>query len=80
MTASWPTTNRPAEGISITPAELLRLANLHEPEASASPPSYRMATCVRCGRRMARMWHLWLHDGGFKKEIHLCRRCGKHYR
>lgn len=25
------------------------------------------------------MWHLWLDDGGFKKEVHMCRRCGRDY-
>lgn len=61
----------------IPQAELLRLAAKHEPEASSSPPRYRRATCVDCGRPMIRMWHLWLLDGGFKKEVHLCKRCGK---
>lgn len=55
------------------------LAEKHEPEASSSPPSYRMATCVTCGKRMIRMWHLWLKTGGFKKEIHMCKRCGKEW-
>lgn len=62
------------------PDRIAELANMHEPEASASPPSYRMATCVQCGRRMVCMWHLWVSNGGFKKEVHMCRRCGKRYR
>ena len=63
----------------ITQEELVRLANLHEPEASASPPSFRKATCVVCKDPMVEMWHLWLHEGGFKKEIHMCIRCGLDY-
>lgn len=66
--------------MNISQRELFRLCERHEPEASASPPAYRMATCVVCGRRMARMWHLWLAAGGFRKEVHMCRRCGKAYR
>lgn len=55
--------------------ELVRLANLHEPEASASQPGFRRATCVVCSQAMIVMWHLWLHEGGFKKEIHMCADC-----
>lgn len=65
--------------INVPQEELYRLADKHEPQASASPPTFRMATCVKCGRRMIFMWHLWLRDGMFKKEVHLCRRCGKNY-
>lgn len=64
---------------SLSQSELARLANLHEPEASASLPTYRPATCVVCTRPMTSMWHLWLHEGGFKKEIHMCLRCGEGY-
>ena len=64
---------------SLSQSELARLANLHEPEASASPPSYRPATCVVCTIPLASMWHLWLHEGGFKKEIHMCWKCGWEY-
>jgi hypothetical protein len=28
---------------------------------------------------MTEMWHIWLKDGGFKKEIHLCKKCGYKY-
>ena len=59
--------------------DLVDLANLHEPEASSSPPEYRPATCVVCSRPMTSMWHLWLHEGGFKKEIHMCLVCGEKY-
>lgn len=31
-------------------------------------------------RRMVRMWHLWLHEDGFRKEVHMCRKCGRRYR
>lgn len=65
--------------LNITQAELLALALRHEPEASASKPSYRMATCVKCLRPMIRMWHCWLTIGDFKKEVHLCYQCGLDY-
>lgn len=65
--------------LEISQRELLELANKHEPEASASPPGYRQATCVKCGKPMIYMWHLWLNVGGFKKEIHMCFECGKPY-
>lgn len=63
----------------ITQEELVRLANLHEPEASASPPGFRLATCVVCKRPMVAMYHLWLNEGGFKKEIHCCCDCARDY-
>lgn len=62
--------------LNIPPGKLLELANRWEPEASSSPPVFRAATCVQCGEPMAEMWHVWLKDGGFKKEIHLCWDCG----
>lgn len=69
--------------IKISQRALYWLAMRWEPSASASPPSYRRATCVVCGKPMWRMWHLWIsyHDHGtrFIKEIHMCRRCGKPY-
>lgn len=55
---------------------LVELAERWEPEASASPPGFRRATCVICGRPMESMWHLWIHEGGFKKELHACKECG----
>jgi len=46
----------------ISMEERARLALLHEPEASASPDGFRLATCVvpTCKRPMVAMWHLWL--------------------
>lgn len=63
----------------ITQEQLVDLANHWEPEASQSPPGFRKATCVVCAAPMVEMWHLWLGDGGFKKEIHMCARCGMDY-
>jgi hypothetical protein len=61
----------------LTQAERARLALAHEPEASASPDGFRLATCVvpECKRPMVSMWHLWLDAGGLKKEIHMCHEC-----
>ena len=68
--------------------ERARLALAHEPEASASPDGYRLATCVvpECKRPMVAMWHLWLdwteiaspkypYDTRIVKEIHMCHQC-----
>lgn len=66
--------------LHIPQQELLRLAEHWEPEASQSPQKYRFATCVKCGRRLfLGMYHLWICVGGFKKELHMCRRCGQDY-
>jgi HNH endonuclease len=65
--------------LEISQEELLKLANQYEPQASSSPPSYRQATCVKCGKKMIYMWHLWLKEGGFKKECHMCFDCGRPY-
>lgn len=62
--------------LHVPQAELLRMANAWEPEASTSAPAYRKASCVQCGELMVEMWHCWLDDGGFKKECHLCWACG----
>jgi hypothetical protein len=66
--------------------ERARLALLHEPEASASPDGFRLATCVVCEKPMVAMWHLWLdwtevasprfpYDVKIVKEIHMCHAC-----
>ena len=55
--------------------ERLRLFWSHEPEASASPDGFRLATCVVCTRPMVAMWHLWVEGYGVKKELHLCHAC-----
>jgi len=69
--------NSPGRQWPLSQEMLAALANAHEPEASASPPGFRLATCVvpSCKRPMVAMWHLWLHEGGFKKEIHMCHAC-----
>jgi hypothetical protein len=65
--------------IKISQTELLRLAEQWEPAASTSPPEFRYATCVVCEMEMAKMWHLWIKVGGFRKELHMCRECGRDY-
>lgn len=65
-------------GRRVTQEVLAKLAEQWEPEASNSPQTYRMARCAGCGNRLwFRMYHCWLKINGFKKEIHLCRRCWK---
>lgn len=41
-------------------------------------PSFRNPTCADCGKTMYfRMWHVFLKEFGNKREIHLCKRCGR---
>jgi RNase P subunit RPR2 len=40
-------------------------------------PEYRRAICISCGRNVHKMWHIWLEEGGFKKEVHICKQCEK---
>lgn len=61
----------------LTREQVSALANSWEPEASQSTVKFRKATCVMCARPMSKMWHIWLDDGEFKKEIHMCKKCGK---
>lgn len=61
--------------LTVTQAELVELAQRWEPAASASPPGRRLSRCAGCGRRTVRPWHIWLRDGGFRKELHVCNGC-----
>ena len=60
----------------VTQKELVRLANKWKIDWK---PKYRKATCANCGIEMTKMWHIWLDEGGYKKEIHLCKKCGEKY-
>lgn len=40
---------------------------------------YRRFTCANCGRDIAKAWHIHCLDGGYKREFHLCRKCGLKY-
>lgn len=42
-------------------------------------PSYREPECNNCGKKIRKMWHLWLRHNGYMKEAHVCRRCGERY-
>jgi len=42
-------------------------------------PEYRRFTCAGCGKEMNRAWHIHCLDGGYKREFHLCKKCGKEY-
>lgn len=42
-------------------------------------PEYRTFTCGRCGRTIRKSWHIHCKEGGFKREFHLCKSCGKKY-
>ena len=43
-------------------------------------PKYRRSVCTGCGKQGHKFWHIWLEDGGFMKEVHLCRKCGEKYK
>lgn len=43
-------------------------------------PKYRVPLCAGCGKRVYfRIWHIFLREYGFKREVHLCKKCGKKY-
>ena len=43
-------------------------------------PQYRRPTCANCGKTMYfGMWHCFIKEYGYKREVHLCKRCGKKY-
>lgn len=42
-------------------------------------PEYRRYTCADCGKTMVKAWHIHCLEGGYKREFHLCRKCGKKY-
>jgi hypothetical protein len=43
-------------------------------------PTFRRPACASCGRTMYfRMWHIFSDKYGYKREIHLCGRCGRKY-
>lgn len=59
--------------------ELLELARKWEKDITFLP-SLRRPTCAKCGYEMdGQMWHCWLKDGEYFKEIHICRECGDKY-
>lgn len=43
-------------------------------------PTYRVPRCASCGKKMYfKMWHVFLKEFGYKREVHLCKECGKKY-
>lgn len=57
---------------------LAKMANNYEPALTDTLPTqkHRFATCASCGKRLILgMYHCWLRNGGFYKEIHLCSKC-----
>lgn len=83
MSADWPLVGSVFVDPEILGDEAIRrlklvaLAESWEPEASRTPPSVRFSRCAGCGKRVYRPAHLWLEHGGFKKELHLHRRCAR---
>lgn len=70
--------------ISISQAELMRLCERWEPEASQTPIGFRKSKCVVCAEEMTEMFHCWLnytdsHGTRWTKEVHLCLACGSKY-
>jgi len=70
-------TGRPIPHPDDVRAKLVALAESWEPEASQSPPAVRLSRCAACGKRVYRPLHMWLEHDGWKKEMHLHRRCGR---
>lgn len=44
-----------------------------------SKPEYRGFRCAHCQKYMRKAWHIWFNHGGFKCEVHLCKRCFREY-
>jgi hypothetical protein len=42
-------------------------------------PEYRRFVCAKCGCEMDMAWHIHFVEHGYKREIHLCNKCGIHY-
>ena len=42
-------------------------------------PQYRAFTCAGCGQEIEKAWHIHCLDGGYKREFHLCDKCGENY-
>ena len=38
-------------------------------------PVYRSFKCGSCKKFIRKAWHVWLKDGGWKVEVHLCMKC-----
>jgi hypothetical protein len=38
-------------------------------------PEYRIFKCAKCQRPIRKAWHVWLKKGGFKLEVHFCKKC-----
>jgi len=60
----------------ISQKDLVRLANKWEINWKQE---YRLPSCADCGKKGYKFWHCWLKDGGYFKELHLCRRCYRTY-
>ena len=43
-------------------------------------PRYRTFICGGCGKTIRKAWHIHCVIDGFKREFHLCRRCGLKYK
>lgn len=42
-------------------------------------PEYRAYICADCGKNIRKAWHIHCLDGGYKREFHLCKECGKEH-
>jgi len=40
-------------------------------------PEYRVFRCAKCQKPIRKAWHVWLNKGGFKLEVHFCKKCFK---
>ena len=42
-------------------------------------PKYRRSVCTVCLKEGNKFWHIWLNSHGWKKEVHVCKKCGLKY-
>ena len=42
-------------------------------------PQYRGFICGGCGKTVRKAWHIHVKKFPYKRELHLCRKCGKKY-
>lgn len=40
-------------------------------------PEYWGFRCAKCQKPMRKAYHCWLNKGGFKLEVHFCKKCFK---
>jgi len=60
----------------ITPKKCAEILNRWEINWT---PEYRGFTCAGCLKKIRKAWHIHFMEDGYKREFHLCKKCGKKY-